>query len=167
MTDRTGPKISSWPIRSIGRTPAKIVGSKKWPFGQAVAGRTAAADDEVALAAPDLDVGRDLVGGARVDERADVDRGVEAGAETELARPRLEALEQRLDDRPFDDHPRRGRAALAGRAEGRPEDPVGGEVEVRVGEHDDAVLAAELERDALEPAAGAARRCACRSRTSR
>ena len=84
-----------------------------------------------------------------------------AGSRPEPSRssrgPRLEALEQRLDDGPLDDDPRGGRAALAGRPEGRPQDPVGGEVEVGVGEDDDAVLAAELERDALEPAPGALR----------
>jgi hypothetical protein len=31
MTDRTGPKISSCAIRSIGSTPLKIVGQKKLP----------------------------------------------------------------------------------------------------------------------------------------
>ena len=31
MTERTGPKISSWPIRSIGLMPEKIVGWKKCP----------------------------------------------------------------------------------------------------------------------------------------
>ena len=145
MTDRTGPKISSWAMRSIGLTPAKIVGSKKWPCARSPSGRARAADDELALAAPDVDVARDLVDGAGVDERADVGRLVEAGAEAELPCARLEPLEQRLDDGPLDDDPGAGRAALAGRAEGRPEDPVGGEVEVGVGQDDDAVLAAELE----------------------
>ena len=100
---------------------------------------------------------------AGVDERPDIDGRVETGAEPELAGARLEAFEQRLDDGSLDDDPRRRRAALAGRPEGRPEDPVRRQVEIRVGQDDDAVLATELERDALEPAAGARRRCACRS----
>ncbi len=77
--------------------------------------------------------------------------------EPQLARPRLEALEQGVHDRALDDDPRRGRAALAGRPEGRPQDPVRREVEIGVGEDDDTVLAAELERDALEAATGAFR----------
>ena len=103
----------------------------------------------------------DLVGGAGVDERPDVDGGVEPRTEPESAGPRLEALEQRLDDGALDDDPRRRRAALPGRAERRPQDPVGGEVEVGVGQDDDAVLAAELERDALEAPRRRGRRCAC------
>ena len=47
-----------------------------------------------------------------------------------------------------------GRAPLAGRPERGPQDPVGREVEVRVLEHDDGVLAAELEAQSLELAAG-------------
>ena len=119
-----------------------------------------------ASAATDLDVRGDLVGGAGVDERTDVDRRVEPRAEPQLARARLEPLEQWLDDGPFDDDPRAGRAALAGRPEGRPQDPVRREVEVGVGEDDDPVLATELERDALEPTAGLRPRSACRSPTS-
>ena len=100
--------------------------------------------------AADVDVRRDLVDGRRVDERADVGRRVEAVAETQALRARLEPLEQPVDDRPLDDDPRGGRAALAGRAERAPQDPVGGEIEVGVGQDDDAVLAAELEREPLE-----------------
>ena len=135
--------------------------------GEVAAGRPAAADDELGLAAADPDVRIDLVERAGVDERADVDGWVEPGPEPELPRARLEALEERLDDRALDDDPRGGRAALAGRAEGRPQDPVGGEVEVGVGQDDDAVLATELERDALEPPGRALRRCPCRSSMSR
>ena len=118
-----------------------------------VAGRRpAAAHDELPFPAPDVDVRGDLVDRAAVDERPDIDGLVEPGAEPELAGPRLEALEQRLDDRAIDDHPRARRAALAGRPERRPQDPVRREVEVRVGQDDDPVLAAELHRQPLQPA---------------
>ena len=117
---------------------------------ESVPRRPPATGDELTLAAADVDVARDLVDRARVDERADVGRLVEPGAESHAARAPLEALEQRLHDAPLDDHPRARGAALAGRPERRPEDPVGGQVEVRVGEHDDTVLAAELEAEALE-----------------
>ena len=154
MTERTGPKISSWPIRSIAPTPEKIVGSKKWPCVRSPSGRAAAAGDELALAAADVDVRRDLVDRAGVDERPDVGRVVEARPEAQLASARLQPLEERLDDRAVDDHARARRAALAGRPEGGPQDPVGREVEVGVLEHDDAVLAAELQGEPLEPPAG-------------
>ena len=101
------------------------------------------------------DVRIDLVERAGVDERADVDGRVQPRPEPELAGTRFQALEQRLDDGPLDDDPRRGRAALTGRPERRPQDPVGRQVEVGVAEHDHAVLAAELERDALEALRGA------------
>src|SRR4029078_10768908 len=107
--------------------------------------------------ATDVDIAADLVDRSRVDERPDVDRLVEAGAELELARPRLETLQQGLDRGLVDDDPRARRAALAGRAERRPQDPVRGEVEVRVGHDHAGVLAAELERDPLEPMRGALR----------
>ena len=61
MTDRTGPKISSWPIRSIGADAGEDRRLEEVAVGQAVAGRPAAAEDELALAAPDVDVRRDLV----------------------------------------------------------------------------------------------------------
>ena len=101
------------------------------------------------------DVRIDLVERAGVDERADVDGRIQAGPEPELPGARLEALEERLHDGPLDDDPRGGRAALTGRAERRPQDPVRGQIEVGVAEHDDAVLATELERDALEALGGA------------
>ena len=34
MTERTGPKISSWARRSMGAMSRKIVGAKKWPFAR-------------------------------------------------------------------------------------------------------------------------------------
>ena len=54
----------------------------------------------------------------------------------------------------MDDDAAGRRAALAGRAERRPDDAVHGEVEVGVVHDDDPVLAAELEVDVLEPFGG-------------
>ena len=54
----------------------------------------------------------------------------------------------------MDDDAAGGRAALAGRAERRPDDAVHGEVEVGVVHDDDPVLAAQLEVDVLEPFGG-------------
>ena len=78
-------------------------------------------------------------------------RVVEARPEAQLASARLQALQERLDDGAVDDHARARRAALSGRPEGAPQDPVGREVEVGILEHDDAVLAAELQGEPLEP----------------
>ena len=80
--------------------------------------------------------------------------GLEAGAEAQRTRPLDQPLDQWLDDRRLDDDPRAGRAALARRPEGGPDDAIRREVEVGVTEHDDPVLAAELEADPLEPAGG-------------
>ena len=55
------------------------------------------------------------------------------------------------------DHAARRRAALAGGAEGRPDDPLDREVEVGVVHDDDPVLAAELEMDVLELVGGVLR----------
>ena len=74
MTESTGPKISSWAIRAIGATPAKIVGSKKTPWSRPPTGRPVAAADELALAPADLDVLLDLGRRGLVDERPDVGR---------------------------------------------------------------------------------------------
>ncbi len=112
---------------------------------EAGAGRRCAAGHEAALAAADLDVALDLGSRRLVDERPDVRARLEAGAETKGLRPLFEPVDERPGDGLLDDDPAAGRAALARRAERRPEDPVGGEVEVRVGQHDDRVLATELE----------------------
>ena len=64
---------------------------------------------------PMSDVRVDLVERAGVDERTDIGRVVEPGAQPELPGARLEALEQRLDDRALDDDPR-ARPCSAGRS---------------------------------------------------
>jgi hypothetical protein len=62
------------------------------------------AEHELTLALPDIDVRADLLHGGGVDERPHVRRLVETGSESEILRPRLELLEQRLDHRLLDDH---------------------------------------------------------------
>src|SRR3954467_15058998 len=63
---------------------------------QSVAGRAIATENEIALAPPDVDVRRHLVGGTSVDERADVDGRIRPGAEAQTTSARLEAFEERL-----------------------------------------------------------------------
>ncbi len=126
-------------------------------MGQVAIGGPFAAQDELALAAPDVDVRGDLVRGAGVDERPDIGRGGQAVAQGQRPGPRLQPLQQRRQHRPIDDDPRGRRAALAGRAEGAPQDAVGGQVQVRVVQHDHAVLAAELQAQALELGPGLGR----------
>ncbi len=120
-------------------------------------GRSPATCHELGVAPPELGVARDLVDRAGVDQRPDVRGRVQPVAEAEALGPRDEPLDQRVVDGVLDDHARAGRAALAGRTERGPQDPVGGQVEVGVGEDDDAVLAAELERHALQSSCRALR----------
>src|SRR5207248_10114298 len=116
-----------------------------------VAARHLAAGEQArALVLPDLRVRVDLLERALVDDRADVGVVLPAGPEPHLLRSGDELRLQRVVDALLDDDATRGGAALAGGAEGRPDDPVDGEVEVGVVEDDDGVLAAELEVDVLE-----------------
>ena len=147
MTDRTGPKISSWASRSIGPDAGEDRRLEEVAVLEVGAGRPRPADDELALAPADGHVALDLLAGRLVDERPDVGRR-QSRPSPEAERPgaRLEPLEQRIHDGPVHDDPAGRRAALAGRPEGRPEDAVGREVEVGVGQDDDPVLAAQLQR---------------------
>src|SRR5919205_346240 len=121
------------------------------PVAEAVAARDLAAREELrALVLPDLRVGVDLLERALVDHGADVGLVLPAGAEAHLLGDRDELRLERVVHTVLDDHAARGRAALAGGAEGRPDDPVDGQVEIGVVEDDDRVLAAELEVDVLE-----------------
>ena len=88
---------------------------------------------------------------ARVDHRPDVRVVLPAGPEAKRLRPLDEPRRERVVQALVDDHAARRRAALARRAERRPEDPVEREVEIGVVHDDDRVLAAELEVDVLEP----------------
>ena len=87
---------------------------------------------------------------ALVDHRADVGVVLPARPEAQLLGRGDELRLELAVDLLVDDHAARRGAALAGGAERRPDDPVGGEVEVGVVHDDDRVLAAELEVDALE-----------------
>src|SRR5439155_1624790 len=117
-------------------------------------GRPPAARDQLALALTDPYVVLDLCPARVVDERSDVGRRLQSIAQSELAGSALESLEERLDHGSLDDHPAAGRATLTRRPEGRPDDPIGRQVEVGVGKDDDPVLAAELEADPLEATSG-------------
>ena len=116
-----------------------------------VLGRDLAAGQERrALVLADLGVRVDLLQRRAVHDRADVRRVLEPVAEPELLGSLDELRRERVVDALAGDDAARGGAALAGRAEGRPEDPLDGEVEVGVVHDDDGVLAAELEVDVLE-----------------
>ena len=72
--------------------------------------------------------------------------GIEAAADAERARLRDERRHQRLVDAAVDVEPLVRHADLAGADEATPDDAVGGGVYVGVVEHEQGVLAAELER---------------------
>ena len=76
------------------------------------------------------------------------------GAKPQPLGGRDELRLQLLVDAALDDHPARSGAALARGPERRPDDPLDGEVEIRVVEDDDRVLAAELEMDVLQALGG-------------
>ncbi len=76
--------------------------------------------------------------------------GIARIADRQRFGPRHQPLEERVDDRPFDDRAARGGAALAGREERGVEHAIDRDVEVGVGEHDGRVLAAHLELHARE-----------------
>ncbi len=103
---------------------------------------------------PDLGVRVDLLERSGVDHRADVRLRLPPGAEAQALDRCYEPRAKLVVDRAVDDDAAGRRAALAGRAERRPDDAVHGEIEVGVVHDDDAVLAAELEVDVLEPLGG-------------
>src|SRR5215218_2943823 len=121
------------------------------------AGRPAAARHELALGPADPRIPLDLVGRGRVDERTDVHGLVEPGAEAEAGGAGLEATDELVRDGAIDDHAAARGAALPAGPERGPQDSLRREVEVGVAEHDDGVLAAELQAQALQPAAGTGR----------
>src|SRR5262249_62177355 len=105
----------------------------------------AAEGDLRALAAPDVEVGEDLLVLALEGERAHAGLRVERVAEVDLPRELLDACEELVLDAPLHEEPRARDAGLP-RAAG--EDGAGGParggVEVRVGEDDVRGLPAEL-----------------------
>ena len=103
-----------------------------------------------ALALADLGVRVDLLDRRLVDHGADVGVVLPRRADPQLLGARDELLLQLLVDAALHDHARRRGAALAGRAERRPDDAVDREVDVGVVHDDDRVLAAELEVDVLQ-----------------
>src|SRR5436190_14896623 len=118
------------------------------------AGHLAAGQELGALVLPDRRVRVDFLERALVDHRADVDAFLPAGAETQLLGGLDEARLQLLVGAFLDDHARGRGAALAGGAEGRPENPLDRELEIGVLEDDDRILAAQLEVDVLQVVGG-------------
>ncbi len=113
-------------------------------------GDLAAGEERRALVLADRRVRVDLLERGLVDDRADVRVLLPADSEPELLGRAHEPRGELVVDALLRDHAARGGAALAGSAERRPEDALDGEVEVGVVEHDDRVLAAELEVDVLQ-----------------
>ena len=158
MTDSSGPKISSWPSRDIGSTRSNTVGCEEVAVLQARAGRPLAAREQLrALVAADLDIARDLVHGRGVDERPDLRGGVAAGAEPERRRAVDQPLHQPVRDRLLDHDPAARRAALPGGPECRPQDALDRQLDVRIVQHHDGVLATQLERQPLQASSGGLR----------
>ena len=167
MTDSSGPKTSSWPSRSIGFTPSKIVGWKKLPLVERLSplARCAADDQSGRRPRADLDVAaRPCRPRVRLMSGPTSVARLEAEPRRSLEARSTSSLDQLVGHRLVDDQPAAGGAALAGGPERRPDDAVDREVQVGVGHHDDAVLAAQLERDALEARAGARARSRGRCR---
>src|SRR5690606_37991260 len=107
---------------------------------------TASAENLASFRAYALDRALEAPDRVLVDERTDERVGIERIADFR-GRVCLEKAPGELGrDRPFDDEAPRGRAALTGRPERPEEDRPHGEVEVGVGEHDDGVVSAELEK---------------------
>src|SRR5205823_5906063 len=92
----------------------------------------AAGEEARPLVPADLRVRVDLLNRGAVDHRADVGVVLPAGAEPQLLRALDELALQLVVHRLVRDHATRGRAALAGGAERRPDDPLDGEIDVRV-----------------------------------
>ena len=136
---------------------------------EAVPGRDLAAGEELrALVLADLRVRVDLLERALVDDRADVGVVVPARRRAAASRPRRRAATAAARrPRPATITRDCGRAALAGGAERRPDDPVDREIEIGVVEDDDRVLAAELEVDALQVVGARSASPRHRSRASR
>ncbi len=91
---------------------------------------------------------------ALVDERTHRDAVAIAWPEDVTPGSGDDRVEQLVVDRLLDDHPTGAGACLTAERERRPGDDVGGGVEVGVGEHDDRVLAAELELQSLAEVGG-------------
>ena len=86
------------------------------------------------------------------DHRTNVGRRLEAATEPQFLGAPDELIDEPVRDGAVRDHARRGGAALPGRAECAPHDPVQRQVDIGVVEHHDRVLTAELARDALQQA---------------
>jgi hypothetical protein len=92
----------------------------------------------------------DLVERIPVDHWAEIGVGVPAGADPHLLRALDQPLLELAVHRLVHDHAAGSSAALAGRAKGRPDDPLDRELQVGVVHDDDPVLAAELEVNVLQ-----------------
>ena len=135
-------------------------------MGQSFSAQNDRGRDEVALALEDLLAGDHLAAGglrlrdglrvaldrALVDERTHERRRIDRIADAHLRVGVREPLPELVDARAMHQHAPRGRAALAGGADGAEHDGRHREFQVRGLVDDDRVVAAELEQALAEPA---------------
>src|SRR6185437_12687468 len=108
------------------------------------------AGEDAAFAFADIDVIEDALHRGLIHDGAHVDV-LDRIADLDVGHARLDALEECVVDRFFDDGAGAGGTLLSVEAEGRGHDAFDGSVDVRIRADDDRVLAAELEDGALDP----------------
>ena len=150
-TASSGPKISSCSTgESAGRSAASV-GAANQPR----VGHVGGAARDPALRLRGRRVARDALLRLALDHRRDVDLGVGRLADVQHLDRARQPLDQRVVDRLVGEHPRGRRALLARVVERGLHERGHDVVEVGVGVHDHAVLAAHLGHDALQvPLAG-------------
>ncbi len=125
-----------------------MVGSIQAPFGEVGRhfGDAAAGDDRRAFVGRLLVVAQHLLAVLLADQRAEVGRRVLRTAELQAFRARLQARDERVEDRPLDIDALGAEADLAAIGEARAHHALDRLVEIGVGEDERRVLAAEFER---------------------
>ncbi len=145
ITDRTGPKISSWAMRMSASTSIEDRRcDEESVVESAVRQPIAAAHQLRPFCLADADVFEDGVELRLVDRRADVGLWIEAVADHERRGTRVQPLDELVGDRLVDHRAAGCGAALAGGPEGSLHRALDGELEIRVRENHDRVLAAHL-----------------------
>ena len=126
-------------------TWSKIVGATKKPRSRPESfSRAPSRDEPRAFGLADADVLEDGLELLVVDRRPDVRLRIESVADDERCGTRLKPLDELVRDRFFDDGAARGGAALAGGSERSLDRAFDGQIQIRVGEDDDRVLAPHL-----------------------
>src|SRR5262249_13259444 len=135
----------------LRRAVAEDRGLVEVAAGRSTSRETAAAGQELRpLVLPDLHVALDRLQLALVDAGPHLDAGLEAVADAQRLRTLDESVDELLVDLLVHGHAAGRRAALAARPEATPYRAIDREVEPRVVQHHDDVLAAHLEVAVLE-----------------